>query len=66
MNNVLLDNDTLFIFGLLLLSGLEALNVYVSIAFGIAGTIFAIVKTIDIIRNWKKEKKNRLYETKTT
>lgn len=55
MKNII-DIDTLFIFTMLFLTGLENLDIMVRIVLGIVGTIFAIVKTIDIIRNWKKAK----------
>lgn len=59
MTNIILDNDTLFIFALILLSGLESLDTYISITLGVVGIIFGIVKTIDIIRNWKNKKKKK-------
>ncbi|MFH1319666.1 MAG: hypothetical protein ABII90_03320 [Bacteroidota bacterium] len=52
----IIDLDTIFIFTMLFLSGLESINTVVGIVFGITGTIFAIVKTIDIIRQWKMKK----------
>jgi len=51
----LIDLDTIFIFALLILSSLEKIDIIVRIVLGIVGIIFAILKSIDIIRNWIKK-----------
>ena len=53
----LIDLDTIFIFTLIALSSLENIDIIPRIALSIGGTIFAILKSIDIVRNWMNEKK---------
>jgi len=53
----LIDLDTIFIFTLIVLSSLDNIDIIARIPLCIAGTIFAILKSIDIIRNWMNKKK---------
>lgn len=56
----LIDLDTIFIFTLIVLSSLENIDIIARIPLCIAGTIFAILKSIEIILNWIKKRKKTI------
>ena len=51
--------DTIVVFGLLLIAGLQDIALIVQIVAGVFAAIFALLKSIDIVRGWyRKESKD--------